>query len=37
MNGNYGALRDSVSIFVTLAVSSVSAFLTALVLLAMAG
>ena len=37
MNGNYGALRDSVSIAATFAISSVSAFLTALVLLAVAG
>lgn len=37
MNGNAGAFRESASIFVIFALSSVSAFFTALVLLAVAG
>ena len=37
MNGNEGALREGASIFVIFALSSVSAFLTALFLLAVAG
>jgi len=36
MNANDHALRESMSIFVTFALSSVSAFLTALILLAIA-
>ena len=38
MNGNYGAFRpDLLSTFMVFALSSVSAFLTALVLLAVVG
>jgi hypothetical protein len=37
MNGNYGVLRESASIFMVFTLSSVSAFVSALLLLAVAG